>query len=80
MQTSSVNKSTICCTHSLTDVSPAFNTRSGFSGGSNGASIPVKPLISPARAFLYSPLTSRFSQTERGVSTKSSKKGRFASS
>jgi hypothetical protein len=36
--------------------------------------MPVNPLISPARAFLYRPLGSRSSQTSSGVSTKTSQK------
>lgn len=35
----------------------------------SGSSRPVKRLISPARAFLYSPFTSRLSQIARGALT-----------
>ena len=42
-------------------------SRVGFSGASYGAVTPVKFLISPVRAFLYKPFTSRVSQTERGA-------------
>jgi hypothetical protein len=41
--------------------------------------MPVKSLISPARAFLYSPLGSRFSASSIGMSTKTSMKGRGSS-
>lgn len=41
---------------------------------------PGLPLISPALAFLYSPLTSLCSQTCKGASTNTSKKGRLAPS
>ncbi len=50
---------------------------SGFSGTSNGASTPVKFLISPALAFLYNPLTSLRSHSSIGVSTKISIKSSF---
>ena len=40
----------------------------------------IIPFIIPALAFLYSPLTSRSSQTLSGVSTNTSKNGRPASS
>src|SRR5690606_23220260 len=42
---------------------------SGFSGTSYGSLMPVKPLMMPARAFAYSPLRSRCSQTSSGVAT-----------
>lgn len=48
---------------------------SGFAGASYGAEIPVKSLISPALAFLYRPLGSLCSTTERGASMKTSMKG-----
>jgi hypothetical protein len=64
----------ILFTASSTDKRLAFTTISGLSGGSYSSSIPVKCGISPARAFLYSPLGSRFSQTSSGVSIKTSVK------
>ncbi|KAH9827097.1 V-type proton ATPase subunit C [Teratosphaeria destructans] len=52
---------------------------SGFSGASYGALTPVNSLISPALAFLYRPLGSRFSASSTGISTKTSMKGRGSS-
>src|SRR5262249_24193190 len=47
---------------------------SGARGGSYGSDTPVNSGTSPARAFAYSPLTSRDSHTSIGVSTYTSTK------
>lgn len=60
----------------VTSTSSVLMWISGFSGASYGALMPVNSLISPARAFLYSPFGSRCSTTEMGASTKTSMKGR----
>lgn len=67
-------------THSSTLISPDLITSSQFSGSSYDWSMPVKPLISPRRAFLYSPLGSRLSQISKGAFTKHSKNANPASS
>lgn len=59
-------------THSSIDSTPACNTKSGSWGFSYSWSIPVKPLIFPALAFLYNPLTSLRSHISSEVSTKHS--------
>src|SRR3954471_2925316 len=50
--------------------------RSGFFGRWYGLSIPVKWVISPARALAYKPFGSRRSQSSSGVSQNTSKKSR----
>mmetsp|Transcript_15109 Transcript_15109/g.48189 ORF Transcript_15109/g.48189 Transcript_15109/m.48189 type:complete len:400 (+) Transcript_15109:431-1630(+) len=55
--------------HSSTPMRPACTARSGDAGASYGASTPVKPLISPARARAYRCLGSRASHTSSCVST-----------
>ena len=53
--------------------------RSGFFGRWYGLSIPVKWVISPARALAYKPFGSRRSQSSSGVSQNTSKKSSPAS-
>ena len=50
--------------------------RSGFFGRWYGLSIPVKCVISPARALAYSPLGSRCSHSASGVSQNTSTKSK----
>jgi len=61
-----------CATDSSMVCKCVCNSTSGCSGASKGESIPVKFLISPFRAFSYSPFTSRSSHTSIGVFTKTS--------
>lgn len=61
--------STICATASFTPVSSLVILISAFSGASYGALTPVKPVISPALAFLYSPFGSLDSATDSGTWT-----------
>ena len=44
-----------------------LKSKSGDNGFSYGESIPVKSVISPEKAFLYKPLTSRFLHISKGV-------------
>ena len=54
-----------------TESTPVSNLIVGSAGASYGAEIPVNSGISPARAFLYSPLGSRRSQTARSAAQRS---------
>mmetsp|Transcript_939 Transcript_939/g.2766 ORF Transcript_939/g.2766 Transcript_939/m.2766 type:complete len:212 (-) Transcript_939:348-983(-) len=69
-----------CLTHSSLDSPRAPTVISAAAGGSYFESIPVKPLISPLRARLYSPFGSRPSQMWSGVATWHTRKGRPAAS
>ena len=59
-------------TLSSTDLFSVLISISGNNGDSKGAETPVKSFISPLRAFLYKPLTSRCSQIDKGVLTNAS--------
>lgn len=58
--------------HYSGDFKSDLNSNSGALGTSYGASIPVKPLILPARASLYNPLGSLFSAISNGQLTNTS--------
>mmetsp|Transcript_3854 Transcript_3854/g.9367 ORF Transcript_3854/g.9367 Transcript_3854/m.9367 type:complete len:526 (+) Transcript_3854:398-1975(+) len=62
-------------THLSMPISWFFSTTSALSGASYGASIPVKPLISPLATLAYSPFGSRAFTTSSGTSMNTSRKG-----
>mmetsp|Transcript_6970 Transcript_6970/g.16233 ORF Transcript_6970/g.16233 Transcript_6970/m.16233 type:complete len:208 (-) Transcript_6970:440-1063(-) len=63
-------------THAGTGISEFLRVSSGESGGSYGASTPVKFLMRPCATFLYSPFGSRALTTSSGTSMNTSRKGR----
>ena len=63
-----------CAADAATERSLVDTWISGASGGSYGSDTPVNSGISPARAFVYRPFTSRSSHTSSGVSTNTSTK------
>src|SRR4029079_7485502 len=75
---SRLSRSSITDAASSSGARSGVRRRSGFFGRWYGLSIPVKWVISPARAFAYSPFGSRRSQSSSGVSQNTSKKSRPA--